>query len=74
MRSQREGNPPCPHGGPCFETRKPKPMVGKEIKIENSLNKMLQLEDMALKLLRDSNGEIKDKRGLLLPFRNPMPG
>lgn len=44
-----------------FETRKPKPMLGKEVKIEIFLNKMFYLEAVSLKLLRGSNGEIKDK-------------
>ena len=55
--------------GLVLEMRKLKPVVGREIKIENSLNKMLSPEPMSLKLLWGSDGEGEDKRSLLLPLQ-----
>lgn len=61
MSSRREGAHHVLMADLVFETRKPKPMLGKEVKIEIFLNKMFYLEAVSLKLLRGSNGEIKDK-------------
>lgn len=61
MSSRREGAHRVLMADLVCETRKPKPLLGKEVNIEISLNKMFYLEDVSLKLLRGSNGEIKDK-------------